>query len=496
MSGSNVKIEWYLARDGQQHGPLSDAEMKKFVELGHLNATDLVWRAGFPEWRVASEVFPIGQGEAPPPPPPKATAPLPSATGEPNMAARQAPEPSESQASETTQRFDPASQQQPAAQGQGGTGAGANTDWQFQQSQDGQRAGNVASAGVPHGSYRPGGAEQRPDAGNSAQGSPQSHSTPASDDFDDDDFYDDHEPERRRTPVIAVTLMLLFVGMIGAGGWFAYANQDTIAKIIKDITADAGGEPAVVAAPKTPTRTPADGGQSGAQPSAAVQPAAVQPAAAPVGQMALLQSKLWQSFVSQFPDWASEKKAAAAQLRSAGKSEDEVLTYLINSIVDWRRQNADKVLAASPEHLRTLAKSFVANLKFLVEQDVQACYGFISKGEISPAVLPLFKDANQAGILGAQTEAIVAAAQNGGSTQTAYNAPQSSDFTDLAALLKGRGWSDADLKMFSDPAALSSAPAGKVCKLVTEWFDTQLAMPAGDKQMRLLATSLQPVVRG
>ena len=64
MSGSNAKIEWYLARDGQQHGPLSDPELRKFIELGHLNATDLVWRAGFPEWRTASEVFPETKPEA------------------------------------------------------------------------------------------------------------------------------------------------------------------------------------------------------------------------------------------------------------------------------------------------------------------------------------------------------------------------------------------------------------------------------------------------
>jgi hypothetical protein len=27
-------VEWYLARDGQQYGPLSDAEMTKFRKLG------------------------------------------------------------------------------------------------------------------------------------------------------------------------------------------------------------------------------------------------------------------------------------------------------------------------------------------------------------------------------------------------------------------------------------------------------------------------------
>ncbi len=54
---SGSKIEWYLARDGRQHGPLAESEMMKFLELGHLRPGDLVWRAGFVEWRPASTVF-------------------------------------------------------------------------------------------------------------------------------------------------------------------------------------------------------------------------------------------------------------------------------------------------------------------------------------------------------------------------------------------------------------------------------------------------------
>lgn len=52
-------ITWYIARDGQQFGPLSDAEMKKFNELGHLESNDLVWRKGFSDWRPAGDVFEI-----------------------------------------------------------------------------------------------------------------------------------------------------------------------------------------------------------------------------------------------------------------------------------------------------------------------------------------------------------------------------------------------------------------------------------------------------
>jgi hypothetical protein len=57
MAGTAPRIEWYLARSGHQYGPLSDAEMRKFVELGHLQPTDLVWRKGFTDWRPGSVQF-------------------------------------------------------------------------------------------------------------------------------------------------------------------------------------------------------------------------------------------------------------------------------------------------------------------------------------------------------------------------------------------------------------------------------------------------------
>ena len=56
MAGTGPQIEWYLARDGAQHGPLSDVEMRAFVQLGHLRPGDLVWRAGFADWRPGQQV--------------------------------------------------------------------------------------------------------------------------------------------------------------------------------------------------------------------------------------------------------------------------------------------------------------------------------------------------------------------------------------------------------------------------------------------------------
>ncbi len=58
MTENTEETLWYIARDGQQHGPISETEMRLFVDNGHLKPTDLLWRPGFADWRAASEVFP------------------------------------------------------------------------------------------------------------------------------------------------------------------------------------------------------------------------------------------------------------------------------------------------------------------------------------------------------------------------------------------------------------------------------------------------------
>jgi len=68
MTGQQPDIQWYIAREGKQHGPLSDVEMRTFVQQGHLKPTDLIWRPGFSDWRPAPAVFPFQAPEAPSPP--------------------------------------------------------------------------------------------------------------------------------------------------------------------------------------------------------------------------------------------------------------------------------------------------------------------------------------------------------------------------------------------------------------------------------------------
>jgi hypothetical protein len=58
MAVQASNLEWYLVRNDKQYGPLSELELQKFIDLGHLEPNDLLWREGFNEWRFATAVFP------------------------------------------------------------------------------------------------------------------------------------------------------------------------------------------------------------------------------------------------------------------------------------------------------------------------------------------------------------------------------------------------------------------------------------------------------
>jgi hypothetical protein len=64
--------DWYIARDGEQGGPLTDREMQEFVRAGHLHSEDLIWRPGFDNWQRAGDIsvflqlLPSPPGEADP----------------------------------------------------------------------------------------------------------------------------------------------------------------------------------------------------------------------------------------------------------------------------------------------------------------------------------------------------------------------------------------------------------------------------------------------
>jgi hypothetical protein len=74
--------------------------------------------------------------------------------------------------------------------------------------------------------------------------------------------------------------------------------------------------------------------------------------------------------------------------------------------------------------------------------------------------------------------------------------PKREDYDALSIELSKRGWTTADLQLFTDARALARAPHEKVCQMVQDWFAAQLTVPDEQSQARLLGEALKPVVAG
>lgn len=50
-------MDWFYEENGEQNGPISEAELKELVESGKLGQTNLVWSQGMADWAPYAKVF-------------------------------------------------------------------------------------------------------------------------------------------------------------------------------------------------------------------------------------------------------------------------------------------------------------------------------------------------------------------------------------------------------------------------------------------------------
>jgi hypothetical protein len=182
-------------------------------------------------------------------------------------------------------------------------------------------------------------------------------------------------------------------------------------------------------------------------------------------------------------------------MTSESKSDREINAAIVRWLIDLRRRYNADALAASPARLKSIASSFVESLAQLSRESTAACYGYISQGEASPAVIDLRKPEQRAA-LDVQLATIFDAVTEGRKSPVKRDPPRREDYDLLSAELGKRGWSAADLQLFTDARALSRAAPEKVCQMVQDWFAAQLAIEDEAAKTRLLGEALKPVVAG
>jgi hypothetical protein len=211
---------------------------------------------------------------------------------------------------------------------------------------------------------------------------------------------------------------------------------------------------------------------------------------------AMQAAAVWRLVKREFPDWYAQRLKEIEAMSAAGKDDAAIGQHLARALVTLRRQQVDNALAAHVSSLKRVAAAFLENIERLRKTGTDACYSFISQGEPSPTIVGLLQGSEHVVSLQTQMVAIVEAISDGRRSPRVYAPPRQTDYDALAADLGKRGWTKADLQLFSDERALARAAPDKVCQLVHDWFAAQLAISDTEMQQRLLVDSLRPVVAG
>ena len=288
---------------------------------------------------------------------------------------------------------------------------------------------------------------------------------------------------RRGFPWRIAMIVVLVSGL--AGGALALHQAGKLSNLPFLAAPSVSDSVPVVSRPSAPARDEI------AQPAVVAQ----QPSQAQGADADLQKSPLWQRLKRDFPDWYGERAAELSRMSSESKTEREINAAMIRWLVELRRRHNADALAASPARLRSIAASFVESLSQLARESTAACYGYISQGEASPVVANLRKPEQRA-VLDVQLAAIFDAVAEGRKSPMKREPPRREDYDALSSELGKRGWSAADLQLFTDARALSRAAPEKVCQMVQDWFAAQLAIEDEAAKTRLLGEALKPVVAG
>jgi uncharacterized RDD family membrane protein YckC len=77
-TGSHIR-QWYYVEEGQQRGPIAEADFVKLFESGQLGPDTMVWTEGLEQWAISRDVDGLIPSAYKPPPAPLPTSPRASA---------------------------------------------------------------------------------------------------------------------------------------------------------------------------------------------------------------------------------------------------------------------------------------------------------------------------------------------------------------------------------------------------------------------------------
>lgn len=463
MGVTTEKHIWYLAREGKRYGPITDGEMRKLMELGHLKGDDLVWRPGYQDWRKAINVF---------------------STFKLDFKIDRTPS---QRPGQVDQRSEPSKADRQKASEEVRKSIASESSQLLRRERSSDQIISQPSGPLPK---------------NTEEGT-----------LSKEEEILDTEEDEENTPleevrskslfkkILHATAILVVFGTICTAGYLYSSEFKIGVKFIAFVLSTKKDEPSQKALVEKNKRT---------------ETAAIEPYTLPKENgnariandvededneltsvdRTLQKSSMWALLKEEFPDWYHLQMENIKKIVAEQKDQAEVNAKLAEALVALRRQKAQLGLAASTDQFQKIASTFISHLSVLEKKSAEDCFGYIGKGEMTPYAISMTQNPTEGGAFHIHMEAIMRAIVEGEKTPIKHEQPKKSDYSLLVKQLGNLGWSEADIQLFANPQTLSNAPPAQVCKMVREWFTAHLGITDSAARGRLLHETLRPIIAG
>lgn len=186
----------------------------------------------------------------------------------------------------------------------------------------------------------------------------------------------------------------------------------------------------------------------------------------------------------------------ATSLLRDGGSKLEMEKFAETYIAKFRRENAQLALAARPQFLEKMARSYIEILEHLQSRDAQLCVEFIFQGFASDSVRNAARKSKDfQAILQRNMINLLESMADGKEQNMTHGAMTPGDAEVFAQALVNGGWSQGQLSLLSSTEKLKELPAAEVCRLYRDIFLLPLSLPSEATKSRILQTLMGPILK-
>lgn len=198
---------------------------------------------------------------------------------------------------------------------------------------------------------------------------------------------------------------------------------------------------------------------------------------------------------TEFPEWYDRYIDEVVRRLQNGANEADIRDYTRKEFVAFRRIYAASALQASPEKLDSLLNTHLAIIRQLEKSSSAACAEDVIHGQIkSQHLLRILEEPTVAQAYQSNAINVLEAIVDGRTQHFEYGKPTVADNRLLTAHLSERGWSEADLKLVADRAALAAAPNDKACSLVRRYYEALATIEPSSTRSRLIVSIFGPLL--